>query len=105
MDFRFSIADFRLPITEQANRSARMEALPGAQAVSAASNTPLNNRPNPSDELIIEGRARLSGQGRSDDSAELRVSLMAASCQLAAVSGEIELEDKLAALSHVQSRW
>jgi putative ABC transport system permease protein len=38
---------------------ARMEALPGVQSVSAASNTPLNNRPNPSDELIIEGRPPL----------------------------------------------
>jgi putative ABC transport system permease protein len=38
---------------------ARMEALPGVQSVSAASNTPLNDRPNPSDELIIEGRPPL----------------------------------------------
>jgi putative ABC transport system permease protein len=38
---------------------ARMEALSGVQSVSAATNTPLNNRPNPSDELIIEGRPPL----------------------------------------------
>ncbi|HEV2667400.1 MAG TPA: ABC transporter permease, partial [Blastocatellia bacterium] len=37
----------------------RLERLPGAQAVSAASNTPLNNRPNPSVELLIEGRPPL----------------------------------------------
>ncbi len=37
----------------------RLENLPGAQAVSAASNTPLNNRPNPSVELLIEGRPPL----------------------------------------------
>jgi putative ABC transport system permease protein len=38
---------------------ARMEALPGVEAVSAASNTPLNNSPNPSIELLIEGRPPL----------------------------------------------
>jgi putative ABC transport system permease protein len=38
---------------------ARMNALPGVNSVSIASNTPLNNRPNPSDELIIEGRPPL----------------------------------------------
>jgi putative ABC transport system permease protein len=36
-----------------------MEDLPGVQSVSVSSNTPLNNRPNPSDELIIEGRPPL----------------------------------------------
>src|SRR5262245_20610027 len=38
---------------------ARMESLPGVQSVCAATNTPLNNSPNPSAELIIEGRAQL----------------------------------------------
>jgi putative ABC transport system permease protein len=37
----------------------RMEALSDVQSVSVASNTPLNNRPNPSVELIIEGRPPL----------------------------------------------
>jgi putative ABC transport system permease protein len=37
----------------------RMKALPDVQSVSAASNTPLNNSPNPSVELIIEGRPAL----------------------------------------------
>ena len=37
----------------------RMRSLPGVEAVSVASNTPLNNRPNPSDELIVEGRPPL----------------------------------------------
>jgi putative ABC transport system permease protein len=37
----------------------RMQVLPGVQSVSAASNTPLNNSPNPSAELIIEGRPPL----------------------------------------------
>jgi len=39
--------------------AARMAALPGVASVSAASNTPLNNRPNPVVELLIEGRAAL----------------------------------------------
>jgi putative ABC transport system permease protein len=36
-----------------------LETLPGVEAVSGASNTPLNNRPNPSVELLIEGRPPL----------------------------------------------
>ncbi len=38
---------------------ARVENLPGVESVSVSSNTPLNNRPNPSDELSIEGRPPL----------------------------------------------
>jgi putative ABC transport system permease protein len=46
----------------------RMEALPDVQSVSVASNTPLNNSPNPSVELIIEGRpALLPGQRQLSD--------------------------------------
>jgi putative ABC transport system permease protein len=37
----------------------RMAALPGVTSVSTASNTPLNNRPNPVVELLIEGRPAL----------------------------------------------
>ena len=37
----------------------RMQALPGVQSVSAASNTPLNNSPNPRVDLRIEGRPPL----------------------------------------------
>ncbi|MEW6735377.1 MAG: ABC transporter permease [Acidobacteriota bacterium] len=37
----------------------RMETLPNIQSISVASNTPLNNSPNPSAELIIEGRPAL----------------------------------------------
>ena len=37
----------------------RMKTLPGVQSVSLASNTPLNNSPNPTIELIIEGRPPL----------------------------------------------
>src|SRR5204862_6001150 len=37
----------------------RMQALPSVEAVSAASNTPLNNRPNPNVEFTIEGRPPL----------------------------------------------
>jgi putative ABC transport system permease protein len=41
----------------------RLAALPGVQAVTLASNTPLNNRPNPNAEFLIEGRpALLPGQ-------------------------------------------
>jgi len=46
----------------------RMATLPGAQSVSAASNTPLNNSPNPSVELTIEGRpAPQPGERRPSD--------------------------------------
>jgi putative ABC transport system permease protein len=46
----------------------RMSALPAALSVSVASNTPLNNRPNPSIELIIEGRpALLPGERQLSD--------------------------------------
>lgn len=38
----------------------RMETIPQVQFVSVASNTPLNNRPNPSVDLVIEGRPALS---------------------------------------------
>ena len=38
---------------------ARVRNLPGVESVSVSSNTPLNNRPNPSGELIIEGRPPL----------------------------------------------
>ena len=38
---------------------ARVRNLPGVESVSMSSNTPLNNRPNPSGELIIEGRPPL----------------------------------------------
>ena len=47
----------------------RMEALPHVQSVSVASNTPLNNSPNPSVELVIEGRpALLPGERQLSDS-------------------------------------
>jgi putative ABC transport system permease protein len=39
--------------------AARMAAMPGVTSVSTASNTPLNNRPNPVVELLIEGRPAL----------------------------------------------
>jgi len=39
--------------------AARMAALPSVTSVSTASNTPLNNRPNPVVELLIEGRPAL----------------------------------------------
>jgi putative ABC transport system permease protein len=39
--------------------AARMAAMPGVTSVSTASNTPLNNRPNPTIELLIEGRPTL----------------------------------------------
>jgi putative ABC transport system permease protein len=46
----------------------RMEAHPAALSICAASNTPLNNRPNPSVELIIEGRsALLPGERQPSD--------------------------------------
>ena len=46
----------------------RIAALPNVRDVAAASNTPLNNRPNPSAELSIEGRpAPLPGERRLSD--------------------------------------
>lgn len=46
----------------------RMKAMPQVQQISAASNTPLNNSPNPSVELIIEGRPPLTpGERQSSD--------------------------------------
>ncbi len=47
----------------------RMELLPHVQSVSLASNTPLNNSPNPSVELVIEGcPALLPGEKQLSDS-------------------------------------
>jgi predicted permease len=46
----------------------RMGALPGVQSVCAASNTPLNNRPNPSVDIRVEGRpALLPGENQLCD--------------------------------------
>ncbi len=46
----------------------RLKVLPGVDSASAASNTPLNNSPNPSMELTIEGRETVSpGARRSAD--------------------------------------
>lgn len=47
---------------------SRMETIPQVESVCAASNTPLNNRPNPSIELEIDGRPPLSpGERQSAD--------------------------------------
>jgi len=56
------IAEFYRQVIE------RMQTLPGLERVSAASNTPLNNSPNPSVELIIEGRPQLlPGERQTSD--------------------------------------
>jgi putative ABC transport system permease protein len=57
-----SVAEFYRQVME------RLKVLPQVKSASAASNTPLNNSPNPSAELIIEGQPSLRpGERRSAD--------------------------------------
>lgn len=56
------VADFYQQVIQ------RMETMPQVQSVSVSSNTPLNNSPNPTMELVIEGRPPLApGERQSAD--------------------------------------